>query len=142
MVKKLLYYFQKGKKSLIPLHFNREMIEINLGYVKTIVCFKKLILALSEFSNSVNDPNEVQTVKEKVDELDNVCDEYKNTIKTLKIYQNEISNPFKHHPEIFFSPKEIKNFNFHKLISCGKFGKVIKYSLNFWNNVFKAIYII
>ena len=47
-------------------------------------------------------------------------------IKTMKFNKNEV-NPFLHHSEIFLSEKETKNINFLKLLSIGKFGKVIIY---------------
>jgi len=69
--------------------------------------------------------NVSELVKEKVEELNNVCDEYKKMKSTLKLNRKQV-NPFLHHLEIFFSPKEIKNINFKKLISIGNFGKVVK----------------
>lgn len=79
-----------------------------------------MVQILNEFNES---DVSSEHVKEKVEELNNVCEEYKIKISALKLNRNEV-NPFMHHPEIFFSPKEIKNINFHKLISTGKFGKV------------------
>ena len=63
--------------------------------------------------------------KERIDELDNSYKSFKKTIQLLKMKRNQKCNPYQHHPEIFFSAKDFTNINFDKLISKGKFGKVL-----------------
>jgi len=84
---------------------------------------------MQELHESKNEHNieEIEIIKEKIQELDNSYSQYKQLIPPFKSNQIEHPHPFQNHPEIFFSLKELENINFLKLMSDGVFGKVYEF---------------
>jgi len=78
-------------------------------------------------SKNENSIEEIEIIKEKIQELDNSYSQYKQLIPPFKSNQIEHPHPFQNHPEIFFSLKELENINFLKLMSDGFFGKVYEF---------------
>jgi len=80
-----------------------------------------------------------------IDELNIIKKKLKSFDAQFKIFYEMIDfksnicqiNEYKNHPEIFFSSKELENVQINKLISRGKFGKVIYFiMLNYCNFYF------
>ncbi len=62
-------------------------------------------------SKNENSIEEIEIIKEKIQELDNSYSQYKQLIPPFKSNQIEDPHPFQNHPEIFFSLKELENIN-------------------------------